>query len=99
MKSETAKRIINEISEETGLSRNVVYKIVMSQYGCLRDTMRAANPEKPETFLSVRYIHFGIFKARMRFFHNMKMNQERIAHYNQEKKRRKELRYGTSDNG
>ena len=97
MKSETGKRIINEIVEETGLSRNVVYKIIMSQYGCLRDTMRAANPEQPETFQSVRYPHLGIFKPRMKFFHNMKANQERIQRYNEIKKRLREQRYGTSD--
>ncbi len=91
MKSETGKKIIDEISKETGLSRNVVYKIVMSQYGCLRQTMKESIPDHPKTFQSVRFPYLGIFKARVNIFHSMKG----IREYNKEQKRRKEQRYGT----
>jgi len=93
MKSETGKKIINEITKETGLSRDVVYKIIMSQYGCLRDTMQKAVPDQPETFQSVRYNYFGVFKARMKVFENMKGIQQ----YNKERKLRKQKKYGTSN--
>jgi len=93
MKSETGKRIINEITKETGLSRDVVYKIIMSQYGCLRDTMQKSVADQPETFQSVRYNYFGIFKARMKVFENMKGIQQ----YNKQRKLRKQKKYGTSN--
>lgn len=94
MKSETAKKILQDISEETGLPYQVVYKIVMSEFGCLRDTMRSAEPDKPETFMSVRLPYFGVFKPRMKVFSSMKG----IKKYNEERKRRKLLKYGNPDN-
>lgn len=95
MKSETGKKLIDEVSRETGLSRDVVYKIVMSQFGCIRDTFRSATPDKPETFQSIRLIRLGIFKPRMKVFKSMKG----ILKYNEEKQRRKLLKYGTSNTG
>ena len=62
----------------------------MTQFGCLRDTMRAAEPDKPETFESVRFPYFGIFRPRMKVFIHMKG----IEKYRAEKKRRQEERYG-----
>ena len=94
MKSPTGKKIINEIVQETGLSYNVVYKIVMSQFGCLRETMRSATPDKPETFDSVRFPYFGIFRPRLRVFEHMKG----IHKYMEEKRRRSEERYGKTGN-
>jgi len=94
MKSETGKKIINEIVKETGLSYNVVYKIVLSQYGCLRQTIRESTPDVPETFKSVRHPYLGIFKVRLRVFKSMKG----IKEYNKEQQRRKLLKYGNPDN-
>jgi len=93
MKSPTGKRLVNEVSEETGLSHNVVYKIVMSQYSCLRDTMRSSVPDEPETFDSVRLPYWGIFKPRLHIFKQMKG----IEGYNKERKRRREQRYGKTN--
>ncbi len=93
MKSPTGKKIIDEIAEETGLSRNVVYKIVMSQFGCLRHTMRSAVPDQPDTFDSVRFPYLGIFRPRMKVFKAMRGIQK----YNEERRRRREQRYGTTN--
>jgi hypothetical protein len=93
MKSPTGKRLIDEVAKETGLSRNVIYKIVMSQFGCLRQTMRSAEPDQPDTFDSVRFPYFGIFRPRMKVFRAMKGIQK----YNEERRRRREQRYGTTN--
>ena len=93
MKSPTGKKIIDEVAKETGLSRNVVYKIWLSQYGCLRDTMRSAVPDQPDTYESVRLPYLGIFRPRMKVFKAMKGIQK----YNEERRRRKEQRYGTTN--
>lgn len=93
MNSQTGKKLIDEVAEESGLSRNVVYKIVMSQFGCLRDTMRSATPDEPSTFDSVRFPYFGIFKPRMQIFKTMRG----IQRYNEERRRRKEERYGKTN--
>ena len=95
MKSKTGKKIIDDIVKETGLSHNVVYKIVLSQYGCLRETMKESTPDMPETFKSVRHPYLGIFRVRLRVFKSMKG----IKAYNKEQQRRKKLKYGSSDNG
>ena len=93
MKSQEVNKIINEVVEETGLSRNVVYKVVMSQFGCLRDTMRAGEPDNPDSFESVRFPYFGIFKPKKSIFNRMKGIQQ----YNEERRRRNLKKYGATN--
>jgi len=84
MKSENTKKIIKEIAQEEGISEWAVTLIVKSQFEGAYDTIRAAIPDKPETFKGVRlnaFCHFKVMPNAFRYFKGRE-------HYEQEKRRR-----------
>ena len=88
MNSEHTKQIINEIAEEEGLSERAIRLIVSSQFEGVNRVITGGEPDKIETFKSVRLNAFGLFKFVKHRFNRFKNTGKSRESYNAEKRRR-----------
>lgn len=55
-------RLINEISEEMNIDRKIVYKVIRSQWGLLKQIIENQNPDN--IFCSLKIKQLGIFGVK-----------------------------------
>jgi nucleoid DNA-binding protein len=62
--SPTLKRIYKQISQNTGLSMEMVEEIVRSQFQFVKDIMASGEKNDPESFKTINVTHLGKFAIR-----------------------------------
>lgn len=58
------KKILKDISKETGISVEEVEDVVLSQFKFIRDTISSGNPDEPESFKNINVAYLGKFVIR-----------------------------------
>jgi len=76
--SASIEGIVDKVKEETGVEKEVIYKVVAAQFGMVRDVIANSDDKKGsknlkfENFKSVRLIYLGAFMPSKSKFNKVK---------------------------
>ncbi len=75
-------RLIRQVAEEMGLDKDVVYKVIRSQWDLLKETM--GETEYDKKFFSLKIRHLGIFGVKnnrfkvTKFYKHLHVPREKV---------------------